>query len=186
MTKDHQLCFKPLLQSLGALRPEAWERIVQLCQQTSLKPNESLIREPGSLAYVANGLLKEYDAQQRKSPSIINFIGHKQSLITRKYNQNLYLKAAMPSLVYYWNFNDLQQLYGEFAELKAIYDNLCAAYDEISAYRQLVLEEHYTKNRIMLFMVKHKELLPLLKKKDMANYVQINYNHFIKAYNLLL
>lgn len=186
MENEHLLALKNKLQSCGALRPEAWERIVQLQQQTSLKTGESFVRKQGTLAYIANGLLKEYDAQYRKNPSIINFIVANQCLVTRKHNQNHYLKAYLTTLVYYWDFEDLQQLYQEFKELKTIYDSVCAAYDEDTAYRLLILEEHYAGNRLKLFIKKYRDILPLLKKKDMANYVQMTYNHFIQAYNHLL
>lgn len=169
---------KTKLQSFGALRPEAWERIVQLCQQTNVKTGESLLRKQGTLAYIADGLLKEYDAQNRTQPSIINFNGSNQSLITRKHNQSHYLKATIPTLVYYWDFEDLQKLYQEFKELKAIYDALIAEYDELLLFRMQLLELPVQK-RIDTFRLIFKPMLPYLKKKDIANYLHISYAYLV-------
>ena len=173
---------KTKLQSFGALRPEAWERIVQLSQQTQLKTNESLIRKQGTLAYIEEGLLKEYDAQNRTQPSIISFIGPNQSIATRKHNQSHYLKTATPSLVHYWNFEDLQKLYQEFKELKAIYDALIAEYDELLLFRMHLLELP-VQERIDKFWLIFKPMLPYLKKKDMANYLHLNYSFFVNQIN---
>lgn len=170
--------FKTKLQSFGALRPEAWERIVQLCQQTELKTGESLIRKQGTLAYIAQGLLKEYDAQNRTQPAIINFNGPKQSIITRKHNQNHYLKAAISTTVWYLDFEDLQKLYQEFKELKSIYDALIAEYDELLLFRMQLLELPVQK-RIDTFRLIFKPMLPYLKKKDMANYLHISYAYLV-------
>lgn len=178
MENQHLLPLKTKLQNFGALRPEAWERIVQLCQQTQLKTGESLIRKQGTLAYIAQGLLKEYDAQNRTQPAIINFNGPNQSIITRKHNQNHYLKAANPSLVYYWDFEDLQKLYQEFKELKSIYDALIAEYDELLLFRMQLLELPVQK-RIDTFRLIFKPMLPYLKKKDMANYLHISYAYLV-------
>lgn len=178
MENEYLLPLKTKLQSFGALRPEAWERIVQLCQQTNVKTGESLLRKQGTLAYIAQGLLKEYDAQNRTQPSIINFNGPNQSIITRKHNQNHYLKAATPSLVYYWDFEDLQQLYQEFKELKIIYDALVAEYDDRIALRSFILELP-VKDRIFYFQNNHQAIIPFLKKKDIANYIHISYNHLL-------
>jgi len=178
----HLAELKTKLQSFGALRPEAWERILQLCQQTEVKTGESLIRKQGTLAYIAQGLLKEYNAQHRTQPAIINFNGPKQSIITRKHNQSHYLKAANPSLVYYWDFEDLQKLYQEFKELKAIYDALIAEYDELLLFRMHLLELPVQK-RIDTFRLIFKPMLPYLKKKDMANYLHLNYSFFVNQTN---
>ncbi len=182
MTQNHQLCFKPLLQSLGALRPEAWERIVVLCQQKRLTTSESFIRKQGTLAFIAEGLLKEYDAQNRSHPAILNFIGINQTLITRMHNQNHYLKAAMPSIVYYWDVEDLQQLYEEFKELKSIYDSLIAEYDEGLHFRMHLLELP-VQERIAKFSLAFKPMIPYLKKKDVANYLHLSYSFFVNQSN---
>ena len=177
---------KTTLQNHGALRPEAWEAILLAMQHTTLKVDESLIRKAGTLAYIAQGLLKEYDAQNRKKPAIVNFISEGESLITRKHNQNHYLKAIIPTQVYYWDLDDLQMLYAAFNELKTIYDSLCENYDREIGFRHLVLESNDSTTKIKLFLSNYHDILPLLKKKDIANYINLSYNHFIHAYNNLL
>jgi len=186
MENSNLLILKTKLQGFGALRPEAWEMIVQLCQQTQLKTNESFIREPGALAYVTNGLLKEYDSQHRKNPSIINFIGSNQSLITRKHNQNHYLSAFIPTLVLHWNYDSLALLYEEFPELKTLYDHLVASYDSQTAFKMLLLEQPTIIQKIQIFVKQHSDILPLLKKRDIARYMNVDYEYFIRHYSKLL
>lgn len=169
---------KTKLQSFGALRPEAWERIVQLCQQTELKTGESLIRTEGTFAFIAEGILKEYNPQHRKKPAIINFIVTNQCLVTRKHNQAHYLKACVPTLVYYWDLTTLKLLYQEFEELKKIYDLFCQEYDDGIALRSFILELP-VKDRIIYFQNTYQTIIPFLKKKDIANYIHISYNHLL-------
>lgn len=171
------------LQQLGPLRPHAWAMISQSCKQTHLKTDESFIRTTGTLAYISTGLLKEYDAQYRKSPSIINFIGHNKFLITRKHNQQHYLKACTPTLIYHWDFETLQHIYHKFAELKPTYDLLCGSYDESVGIRQLLLEERDANKKIALFIKLYPNVFHLLKKKDIANYLHLGYDYFVRNYS---
>lgn len=173
---------KLLLQLHGALRPEAWEMICELSKVSELKSGESFVRREGCFAYVAAGILKEYDAQQRPSPSIINFLGAKNCFVTRKQNQAHYLKTCMASVVYYWDYEALESLYQEFRELKPIYDGLCAVYDGQIHLRMRLLELSVLE-RIAAFKVVFKEVLPYLKKKDMANYLHLHYTHFLRHWN---
>ena len=169
---------KTKLQSLGALRPQAWELIVQLSQQRLLKINENFIREPGTLAYLAEGILTEHNLQHRKKPAIINFIIANQCLITRNHNQAHYLKACTAAHIYYWDLTNLKSLYQEFEELKKIYDHLCQEYDDGIALRSFIIELP-VKDRIIYFQNNHQAIIPFLTKKDIANYLHISYNHLI-------
>lgn len=176
----HLAALKIKLQSLGALRPEAWEQIVQLGQQRQVAIGESLVLKLGSLAYMADGLLKEYD---NASPTIINFIGQKDCFVTRKHNQNHPLKACLPTLLYFWENEVLLQLYQEFNELRPIYEELCAEYDARVMLRMRLLEMPVQK-RIDQFKLIFKPMLLFLTKKDMANYLQLEYTNFIKKWNI--
>lgn len=171
--------FKHQLQQHGALRPEAWLHIQQQLQQKQLKVNESFIREEGTFAYVAEGLLKEYNALNRTSPSIINFIPAKKAFVTRRHNQSHYLKACLPTLVFYLDFAQLQLIYQDFKELKSIYEALCGIYDADSSFRHLILETSSATQRIQMFREKYHHQINYLKKKDIANYLQLNYTHFL-------
>lgn len=173
------------LQSYGAIRPEAWQQIEILLQQKQLKTNQSFIRKEGTLAFIASGILKEYDATNRISPSIINFISKSQAFTTRRHNKYCYLKAGVPTLIWYLEFEQLQYLYLEFKELKKVYDGLCADYDESIALRQLILETPSAAQRITLFRTNFKSLMSYLKKKDIANYLHLNYTHFLHVNNHL-
>ena len=184
MPSKEQLQLK--LQSLGALRPEAWAMICLEMGSVTLKPNQSFIRKVGTLAFVAQGLLKEYDAQHRSKPALINFLGANDALITRKQNQNHYLKACTECRIYYWDFDTLEMLYKAFRELKIIYDSLCAEYDECFTFRQFLLEQKSAKERTLLFMERYHGQLPYLQKKDISNYLSLNYDHFTLIYQELL
>lgn len=175
-----------LLQSYGAIRPAAWQKINLLKQEQSLYVKQRFIRKEGSLAYLASGLLQEYDAYQRSTPSIINFITPQHFVVTRKHNQSFYLKAALPSLLYYWDYEQLQQLHQEFKELKAIYDTVCSIYDAAISYRTLILELPSAAARIKLFKEFFETQIPFIKKKDIANYLQLNYTHFLHINNNML
>jgi len=171
------------LQSLGALRPEAWAMICSEMHSVTLKPDQSFIRKPGTLAYVALGLLKEYDAQHRPKPAIINFLSANDCLITRKQNQNHYLKACTECLIYYWDLDALERLYAHSKELRAIYDSLCAEYDDKVLWRMHLLELS-VQDRINAFKFAFGYAIPYLKKKDTANYLHLNYTHFLRYWNL--
>lgn len=170
------------LQSLGALRPEAWERICELMQFVELKTGQNFIRKEGSLAYVAEGLLKECVAQQRQTPAVISFIAGNLGLITRKHNEHHHLEACVESIIYYWDFEALESLYREFRELKVIYHGICAEYDALVLLRMRLLEMSVVE-RIEVFRYEFREVLPYLKKKDIANYLHLHYTHFLRNWN---
>ncbi len=183
---DKHLGLKLKLASYGAIRPQVWAKIVTLLKETELKIDESFNREIGSIAYVANGLLKEYDAHLRKRPSIVNFISAGNFLITTKFNQSKYLKTVTGSTLVYLNFCDLFSLLSKYNELKPIYDSIVANYEEGISFRYGLLEERIAQKRIQQFINKHRNILSYLKKKDIANYTHIEYDYFIRMYGKLL
>ncbi len=185
MDKNYNI-FKQRLYNAGAIRPLAWEAIVQCMQQITLHTDERLIRKEGTLAYVADGILKEYDPINRKTPSIINFITPSNFIITRKHNASHYLKACTTTLIYYWDYPNLLQLYSQFNELQPIYNTLCAEYDATIDLRQFILEQHHANERILLFISAYKTSLNFIKKKDMANYLMLYYDNFIRSYRKLI
>lgn len=174
---------KTNLQQLGAIRPEAWEMILQLHHYDHIHMHNSYIRKAGGLTYIGEGLLKEYTTADRKSPTIINFLGKQQWIITRLHNEHDYLKACLPTQLLYWTFEDLAQLYQKFPELLDIFHTLCAGYDANIYHRQWMLEPIASQIRILRFKERFHEDLKFLKKKDIANYLQINYSHFVQVYN---
>ena len=169
------------LQSLGALRLEAWERICELMNCVELKAGQNFIRKEGRLAYLTHGLLKEYITQQRLSPAVINFTSSNQSLPTRRHNQSHPLEACVDSVIYYWDFEALENLHQEFRELKVIYDGLCAEYDARVLLRMRLLEMSVVE-RIAAFKYEFKAVLPFLKKKDIANYLHISYTNLLSKF----
>lgn len=181
-TGSHLQALKSKLANFGAIRPQAWEKILAHLKETELKANESFNSEIGSVAYVAEGLLKEYDAQMRKNPSIVNFISAGNFLITTKYNQLRYTKVIGSAKLVHVNFEVLIPLFLEYNELKSIYDGVNSNYEDGIAFKQMILEENVSGIRIQLFINKYRTILPLLKKKDIANYTHIDYEYFIRIF----
>jgi hypothetical protein len=170
----------------GAIRPVAWTKITSTLKEAVVKPDESFIRELGCIAFIECGLLKEYDARGRKKPSIINFMESNTCFSTTKHNQAQYLKAIVTTRLFYLTFDDLISLFLKYKELKPAYDALLANYEQDIAFRQILLEEKTTIKKIQLFITKRRSILPLLKKRDMANYCHISYDNFIRVYKNLL
>ncbi len=180
----HDLKLK--LASYGAIRPQVWAKILAGLSEIDLKINESFIREIGSVVYVADGLLKEYDTYQRKKPSVVNFIYTGNFLVTSKHNQFKYIKAISPTKLVYLDFDTLISVFLKHKELYSIYNGVIANYDDGIAFRQLILEENTTTAKIQLFIKKYRPILSSLKKKDIANYIHSEYEYFIRIYGKLL
>ncbi|MCZ4243544.1 hypothetical protein [Pedobacter punctiformis] len=174
------------LQSLGALRSDAWVLISETIQCSVIKTDENFNRQEGQIAWLSNGLFKEYDADERKRPSIVNFIPQGHCILTRKLNKRFYLKACADSCVLHMNFEQLISLYHHFKELKPIYDALCADYDEGMVYRQRILEEKSAQRKIELFLIRYRPHLIEIQKKDICNYLKLNYDYFTSIYFKLL
>jgi len=174
------------LQQLGPLRPLAWEQLSGCIETASLQENENFIREEGTVAFLSTGLLKEYDARYRKKPSIVNFIRDEDFFLSRKNTQPHYIRACAPSMIYFIQWPSIEKVYQNFRELKAIYDGIASIYDHHIAYRQILLEERSSKARITIFIHANRHILPLLKKKDIANYLHMEYNSFVRLYSKLL
>lgn len=173
---------KARLQQFGALRPQAWEKILISSKLTYLKQGETFIRRHGSLAIILAGLIKEHDPTERRTPSIINFLDDLQALSTGRYNQPNFLKACQPTLLIYWDWEALQPLYRNYPELKTIYEGILEQYEQRIALRMRLLELPVTE-RLDTFRSIFRKLLPYLKKKDIANYLHLNYSHFIRIWN---
>lgn len=173
---------KARLQQFGALRPEAWEKILESSKITHLKQGETFVRRQGSLAIILAGLIKEHDPAERKTPSIINFLDELQALSTSRYNQPNFLKACQPTLLIHWDGEALQSLYGNYPELKTIYEGILEQYEHRIVLRMRLLELPVNE-RLETFRSIFRKLLPYLKKKDLANYLHLNYSHFIRIWN---
>jgi len=174
------------LASYGAISPLAWARISDSLKKTEIKVNESFNRKIGSIAYVVEGLLKEYDIKSRKKPCIVNFISDGNFLVTTKFNQSKYLKAIKDTTLVYLDFEDQFSLLLKHKELKTIYDEIVANYEEAATFRFSLLEERLAAIRIQQFIVRYRKILSYLKKKDMANYCHIPYDNFVRQYSYLL
>lgn len=180
---EPNLHLKISLQAHGALRPEAWLQIQQLMQTTQLSPGENLIRTEGTLTFIDKGILKEYDPAQRSRPAIISFHSNGQTIITRRHNQSHFIKAISAATIFHWDQSALDQLHHSYPELKNIYLALCASYDQHISSRWILLELP-PRNRIQLFRAHYPQLIPYLKKKDIANYLHLNYTYLIDKWNL--
>jgi len=170
----------------GAIRPLAWTKILSHLKEIDLKADESFNRKISAIVYVADGLIKEYDAQSRKKPSIINFIPTGNFIVTTKQNQAKYLKAIGSAKLIYLEFDVFISIFIKYNELKSIYDGAVSNYEDGIAFRQLILEENVAASRIKLFINRYRTILPCLKKKDIANYIHIEYDYFIRMYGKFL
>jgi CRP-like cAMP-binding protein len=166
------------LQHFGALRPEAWEEMKSLLEIYQLKMGESYLREIGDIAFIAEGLLKEYQVRENKRPSIVNFLALNQVFYTTAFRKEQYLKVEIDSIVLRLTSEKLRELHVKFPELKTIYDQLCYEYDEQLAFRQTLLTLTNVE-RVNLARKRFKDIFPYLKKKDVANYLHISYNYLI-------
>lgn len=173
---------KARLQQFGALRPAAWERILDSSELTCLKQGETFIRRNGSFAVILSGILKEHDPTERRTPAIINFLDGLQGISTRRHNQPNFLKACQPTKVIHWDEQTLDSLHTQYPELKIVYQGMLADYERRIALRMRLLELP-VQDRIATFRSNFKMLLPYLKKKDLANYLHLNYSHFIRIWN---
>ncbi|RYF88936.1 MAG: hypothetical protein EOO03_07215 [Chitinophagaceae bacterium] len=108
-----------------------------------------------------------------------NFLGEGSFLTTRRHNKTYPLKACLASEINYIDTAELYQLYLLYPELKNIYEGLLGTYDECTAFRQLVLENPSATARILLFRARFAHLTPFLHKRDIANYLQLNYSHYL-------
>lgn len=182
---DHSfLALKIHLQSYGALRPEAWHRITTLITTLQLKPGQHLIREMGSLTYLATGLMKEFDVHERLKPTILNFFGVGETVYCITKSHRLYLEAILPTTLFSLDLVALHTLHLEFEELIKIYRNLRYNYYEKLLLRMFLLEMPPRK-RIIHFRQTHQTLLPFLQKKEMCNYLHLDYDYFVRTYRKL-
>lgn len=180
------MALKRKIQLYGALTDEAWTQILETKQVSLLDPNENFIRKENQFIYVLSGLLKEYTSFERKRPSIINIIKSDNCIITRKQNKQNTLTASMPTLILHWDFDSLVAIYKQFKNLIRVYDILCAQYDMGIAFRSLILETPGVEQRIRYLKAQYGDVIPYLKKTEIANYLHLNYHHFIKKYNAML
>jgi CRP-like cAMP-binding protein len=174
------------LQSYGSLRPEAWALLLSQLQFIEVKKGESFHRKLGALTWLSSGIFKEYNTFSRKKPAIINFLVPGDCLITRKLNARYYLKACIDSELYQLDVEELLQLNQKYPELRQIYYALCAQYDEGHEFRQLLLEEKSAAEKIKLMINRYRQQLNFIARRDLCNYLHLNYDYFCSLYAKLL
>ncbi|RZK48492.1 MAG: hypothetical protein EOO99_10175 [Pedobacter sp.] len=185
MQQPTLITLKFTLQQYGALSPEAWQQILSLSKQVKLLKDQNLKLHDGQLSYIQTGILKEQDFHERQTPTILNFHYQNQFLITRKFQLNHQFTAINTSTIIYWDISDLLVLYFEFKELSTLYNNLYAQFDKHSHFRSLLIEMNY-KERIQEFKQHYAPIIPYLKRKEMANFLHLNYFNFLKYWNKTL
>ncbi|RZK26469.1 MAG: Crp/Fnr family transcriptional regulator [Flavobacterium sp.] len=185
MNNTHH-ALKLKISAYGAIRPKVWAKLLPQLKVCNLKPGEIFPRPAGSIAYIERGLLKEYDFRDRKKPSIVNFIFTDEFLPTPKHEQRCYVMAVTTSILYYLEFDELLALFFEYRELIHIHDAIFADYDETLAFRNRLLEQKVAVVKIQAFIDKHRELIAFLKKKDIANYIHVEYDHFTRVFSKMV
>ncbi|MNK34407.1 hypothetical protein D3C87_529130 [compost metagenome] len=184
--KETHSQLKQHLQQNGAVTPAAWLAIVTCMQTKQVKYHEGFLYQVKGIAYVADGLLKEYNSQYRKRPSIVNFFNTNQFFFMDERPAQQFYRACVPTLIYYWSWEALQQLWLQFPELIRIYRNLNVQYIDQCQLRPFLLEEKSTKAKIQHFYTEYRAIVPLIPKKNIANYLGINYNYFVRHYQKLI
>lgn len=172
---------KEQLQQFGPLRPSTWEHLLSHLIELELKAGESFVRQNKQIAYVASGLLKEYDAYGRKRPSIINFIPANTFVFSNASNVSHYLKACVPTTLLYLEAEPLW-LY-QYKELEHTLAAIVKQYLRGSFTRQYLLEIKPPSERIEQFREHFHQSLKYMMKKEMANYLNIAYHHFTRLYH---
>ncbi|MFN0292531.1 Crp/Fnr family transcriptional regulator [Pedobacter helvus] len=186
MNEALHLKLKHQLQQNGAVTPAAWLAIETCMQTKQVKYHDGFLYQAKGIAYVADGLLKEYNSQYRDRPAIVNFFNTNQFLFMDERPAQQFFRACVPTLIYYWNWEAIQQLWLQFPELIRIYRNLNVQYINQCQLRPFLLEEKSTEVKIQRFYAEYKANVPLLPKKDIANYLAINYNYFVRNYQKFL
>ncbi|WAC39433.1 hypothetical protein [Pedobacter sp. SL55] len=186
MNEALHLKLKLQLQQNGAVSPRAWAAICAEMKFKKVRYNEGFLYQSKGIAYVADGLLKEYNSQYRDRPSIVNFFNTNQFLFMDERPAQQFFRACVPTLIYYWNWEALQQLWLQFPELIRIYRNLNVQYINQCQLRPFLLEEKSAEVKIQRFYTEYRAIVPLLAKKNIANYLAINYNYFVRHYQKFL
>jgi len=168
---------------LGPLRPAAWDAILTGLNSLTLAPGHSAVRHDGGVGYVAEGLLKEYDARSRSRPAIVNFLGPGDAYINRPHTVAQYLKATGPTTVLQLSKQSLRSLHAHYPELQQAYERLSLAYDTALAFRSQLLESDDKITRLRLFKDRFRHLLPYLRIKDVANYTVVSYDYCARRYH---
>ena len=168
------------LQRFGALRPTTWEFLLSRLHAVNLQAGERFPRREGQIAYVRTGLLKEHDAYERRYPAIVNFLAERSFFMSNSVNIHHYLEAGVPTQVLYLQAEPLW-LY-QYKELASSWNALIQQYETGIFFRQYLLEIKDTTARIEAFKTQFRACLKYLLKKEMANYLNIGYHHFIRIY----
>lgn len=186
MDETLHLKLKHQLQQNGAVSPKAWAAICAEMKYKKVKYNEGFVYQSKGIAYVADGLLKEYNSQYRDRPSIVNFFHTDQFLFMGERPAHQFFRACVPTHLYYWNWEALHHLWLQFPELIRIYSNLNIQYINQCQLRPFLLEEKSTQVKIQHFYAEYKSIVALLPKKNIANYLNINYNYFVRHYQKVI
>ena len=186
MNEALHIKLKLQLQQNGAVSPKAWAAICAEMKYKKVKYDEGFLYQSKGIAYVADGLLREYNSQYRDRPSIVNFFHADQFFFMDERPAQQFFRACVPTHLYYWSWETLLQLWLQFPELIRIYRNLNVQYINQCQLRPFLLEEKSTEVKIKHFYDKYKSIVALLPKKNIANYLSINYNYFVRNYQKVI
>lgn len=170
------------LNSLSALKPETWKMIDEHLLTINLLPDQIYHREVNSLIFVKEGLIQEYDWQHRNHGALVGFFQSESFICTNSFRKSKLLQASVFSKIIYLSSSFCTKLTDEFPEFQSILNEIQQLYEVNLAYRMLILEKSNASTRIEIFVEKFREILPLLRKKDIANYLAVEYDYFIRIY----
>lgn len=169
------------IQKYGPLTNEAWEEIQRLVKIKHLKRGESFHRHLGEMGFVADGIIKEYDAELLSKPVILNFICSNSFIVTKLFNQKYYCKSSTGATVLYLDNFSLKKLYVLFPELESVYDAFVSEYYEGFHFRAKILSFRHANERVEMFISRYRHHLAYLTKPEMANYTALFIDTFSKT-----
>ncbi|WP_316801451.1 hypothetical protein [Pedobacter frigidisoli] len=183
---DQLIQLKTCLDAIGLNSLVAWQALAAACVTVKLKTGENFICQAGTVAFIIEGIIKEYDSSLRTKPAIVNLLTANEYVVTFVGSNHHFYRASCPSTLVYIDNTRQWQLFDQFNELQSLYFNIEDLHFQSRQRRTQLLEFNTARERIKAFIRKNRSILPFLRKKDIANYLCLEYNLFVRHYSKLL
>ena len=169
---------KKHLEGLGRLRPEAWQHLIELLKPIDLKINQQYICGQGDMAWLSEGLLKQYNSFNRKEPSLVHFITEGQFLFNQQTDPLPVFIAIEQCKLYTLTNDGAITLISAYPELIRIFLHLRAFYERGLEFRHSLTEIRSANERIQMAIAAFKPYLNRISHRDLSEYVNLNYDYF--------
>jgi len=151
-----------------------------------LDPGEQLAEPFSGMVFIASGLLKAYVVHGQHQPVIVRFIPSGRFTVLVPDHLPQVLRAVLPTSLLLVGFQAMLDAYHLQPELLSLYRMAIQQNMSDIQFRYRLLEERFAEQRIRLFLSRHAGILPYLKKKDIANYLHLDYNYFVRLYSRMV